>query len=212
MSSILVLVIVVGVIALGGAVWFIFYTRRLSQEAKAAPKAQKPKGIPFRWNYIILPIAILILSIILSVYFYYRLPAEVAYHFELDGTPDRWFSREMTLVWALTPQLFLVILAGAITWGITKLGVLTSQSVYTLVKPQKVLSLMGNLMVLPQLLVGFTMFDIFSYNLYQRHLMPMWVFILIILGLATIVLGVFIIFIYLKSRQEPVSQAEDQND
>ena len=211
MSSILVLVIVVGAIALVRAVWFIFYTRRLSQEAKAAQKAQKPKGIPFRWNYIILPVAILALSIILSVYFYYRLPAEVAYHFKLDGTPDRWFSREMTLVWALTPQLFLVILAGAITWGITKLGVLTSQRANTVIKPQRILSLMGNLLALPQLLVGFVMFDIFSYNLNQKHLMPMWVFLLIILGLATIALGLFIVFIYLKSRQEAVSQPEDQS-
>ncbi|GAI09313.1 unnamed protein product, partial [marine sediment metagenome] len=82
----------------------------------------------FRWSYIIAPLAILLLSIILSAYFYHLLPTEVAVHFELDGTPDGWLSREMTMVWVLLPQLLLVLLAGAITWGITKLGILSGQT------------------------------------------------------------------------------------
>ena len=157
--------------------------------------------MPFRWSYIIAPLAILLLSIILLAYFYHLLPAEVAVHFELDGTPDRWLSREMTIVWVLMPQLVLVLLAGGVAWGITKLGILSGQTESTGVKAETIVSFMGNFVALPQLIVCFAMLDVFSYNSYQTHIMPMWIFLLAILGLATIALGIFLVFIFSKTRQ-----------
>jgi uncharacterized membrane protein len=59
---------------------------------------------------------------------------------------------------------------------------------------------MGNLIALPQLLVCFAMADIFRYNLSQRHIMPMWVFSLIILGLVTIALVIFLVYVFSKLR------------
>ena len=156
-----------------------------------------------------MPVAILLLSIFLSAYFYHLLPTEVAYHFELDGTPDRWFSRGMTMVWVLTPQLFFTLLAGAIVWGITKLGIISRQMESTWIKPERILSLMGNMIALPQLIVCFAMLDVFSYNSYQMHIMPMWIFLLIILGLATIALGLLLIFIFQKARHQYISQPKD---
>ena len=50
----------------------------------------------FRWKYILLPVAILSLSIILAAYFYHLLPVAVAYHFE-DGSPDKWMGRGATI-------------------------------------------------------------------------------------------------------------------
>ena len=106
--AILILFVIIATVAIAGAIWFIFYVRRLTQ-------GESVEGLPFRWSYIILPLAILFLSIALSAYFYHLLPAEVAYHFSSDGAPDKWTSREMTIVWVLTAQLLLVLLAGAIT-------------------------------------------------------------------------------------------------
>ena len=146
------------------------------------------------------PLAVLLLSIILSAYFYHLLPTEVACHFELDGTPDRWLSREMTMVLVLMPQLFLIFLAGAIAWGVTKLGTLFGQTGSTKIKPERLISFMGNLVALPQLILCFAMVDIFSYNSYQTHILPMWIFLLAILGLVTIGLGIFWVFIFLKAR------------
>jgi len=162
----------------------------------------KAEGLPFRWSYIILPVAILLLSIFLSAYFYHLLPTEVAYHFKLDGTPDRWFSREVTMVWVLMPQFFFTLLTGAIIWVITKLGILSRQTESTRIKPETILSLMGNMIALPQFIVCFAMLDIFSYNSYQMHIMPMWIFLLIIVGLATIALGLLLIVIFQKARQQ----------
>jgi len=146
--------------------------------------------IPFRLGYIALPLAILLLSIILTAYFYHLLPDEVAYHFA-DGSPDKWMSRGATIAWMLVPQFFLALLAGAIVWGTAKFSNRFQQAASTGVK--KVLSLMGNMVSLPQIILGFAMLDIFSYNSYQIHLMPLWVFTLIVMVLGAIILGIFLI-------------------
>jgi len=146
--------------------------------------------IPFRWTYIILPVGILFLCIILAGYFYHLLPTEVAYHFQ-DGTPDKWMSRGAIIAWMLTPQFFFALLAGVIVWGVIKLSTHFRQAVSTGVG--KMLSLMGNMVALPQIILGFAMLDIFSYNSYQIHLMPLWIFALIVMGLGGMALGIFFI-------------------
>jgi len=148
----------------------------------------KKESISFRWRYIGLPVAIFLLSLILTAYFYHLLPGEVAYHFKA-GSPDKWMSRGAILAWMLTPQLFLVLLAGAIVWGISKLSAQFQRTPSDWV--EKLLSLMGNMIALPQLILGFAMLDIFSYNAYQIHLMPLWVFALLVMGLGGIILGIF---------------------
>ena len=173
---------------------------------KTGRGSKEAERLPFRWSYILLPLAILLLSLILAAYFYHLLPTEVAYHFKLDGTPDRWLSRPMSMVWALVPQLLLTLLAGGIIWGITRMGILSRQAESTWVKPERILSLMGNIVALPQFIVCFAMLDIFSYNSYQTHIMPMWIFLVIILGLATIALGLFLVLIFLKAKQQLTSQ------
>ncbi len=146
--------------------------------------------IAFHWSYIILPVILLLLSIMLTAYFYPRLSAEVAYHFKFDGSPDRWLNRGMITLWMLLPQLVFTLMAGAITLGITKLSVLFQQPESIWVKPERILSLMGNMVALPQVILFFAMLDIFSYNSYQIHLIPLWVFALIIMVLGGIILGI----------------------
>jgi len=199
---IVILVLATIIIAGGlGAIWFVFHKRRLTQGGKITTEREKAKGLSFRWSYVIVPLALLLLSIILSAYFYHLLPTEVAIHFKPDGVPDKWLSRGMTMVWALLPQLLFVLLATAIAWGVTKLSILSGQTGDTGVKLKRIVSLMGNLIALPQLIVCFAMLDIFSYNSYQVHIMPMWILLVAILGLATIALGIFVIFILSKARR-----------
>jgi len=156
--------------------------------------------LSFRWSYIIAPLVILLLSLALAVYFYPLLPAELACHFEFDGTPDNWLSREATMLWMLLPQLVFVLLAWGVALGVTRFSRRFGQVKGGGVRAERVILFMGNLIALPQLLLCFAMVDIFSYNLYQTHLMPMWAFLLIILGLVTIALGVFLVYIFSKLR------------
>jgi len=146
--------------------------------------------LSFRWRYIALPVAIFLLSLILTAYFYHLLPGEVAHHFK-DGSPDKWMGRGAIIAWMLTPQFFLALLAGAIVWGMTKLGTRFQPTASRWV--EKMLVLMGNMIVLPQIILTFAMLDIFSYNSYQIHLIPLWLFALIVMGLGGIILGIFFI-------------------
>ena len=209
----IILALILSIVAIAavaaGAIWFALYRRRSTHGKKTIKAMVKSEGLSFRWSYITLPAAILLLSIFISAYFYRLLPAEVAYHFELDGTPDQWFNRGMAMVWALLPQVLLTLLAGAIAWGVTKLSILSKQIESTRIKPEKIIALMGNMIALPQLVIFIAILDIFSYNSYQMHIMPTWVFPFIILGLATIALVVLIAFIFQATKQQYSSQPKD---
>jgi uncharacterized membrane protein len=152
-----------------------------------------------RLSYIIGPLAVLLLSLALVAYFYHLLPAELACHFELDGTPNNWLSREATTLWVLLPQLACILAAWGIALGVTKLSTRFGE-MRSGVRAEKVVLFMGNILALPQLMLCFAMVDIFSYNLYQTHLMPMWAFLLLILGLVTITVGVFLAYIFSRLR------------
>ena len=150
------------------------------------------KTLPFRWTYIILPIVILLISIFLTAFFYRLLPAEVVYSFQPDS-PDNYATRGAVIAWTLTPQLFFVLFAAAIVWGVIKLSSRFRQLDNTRTFPKKVLSLMGNMLALPQLILAFVMLDIFVYHAYQTHLMPLWIFALIVMALGGFYLGIFFI-------------------
>ena len=185
----ILILIVILLLGLGGgaALWFVLRHRQPTKEVATAETS------PFRWSYILLPLAILALSIILTAYFYHQLPTEVAYHFKLDGSPDRWLGRGMVTLWLLVPQLILTLVAAAITWGITRLGILSNQPESAWIKPEGILSLMGNMVALPQIILCFAMLNIFSYNASQMHIMPLWIFALITMGLGGVILGIFFI-------------------
>ena len=150
------------------------------------------KTISFRWTYIVLPLAVLIISIALTAFFYRLLPAELAYSFK-PGAPDNVTGRGAVLAWTLAPQFFFALSAAAIVFGVSKLGKRFREADGSWIKPGKILSLMGNMLALPQAVLAFAMLDIFVYNTYQTHLMPLWVFALIIMAMGGFYLGVFFV-------------------
>ena len=139
-----------------------------------------------------MPVIILLLSAIVTAYFYHLLPADVAYHFD-DGSPDSWLSRGAILAWTLTSQLLLVLLAAGIVWGMVKLSAHSPQAGNAQTRLDMLLSLMGNMVALPQIILSFAMLNIFSYNAYQRDIMPLWLFAVIIMVLGGFALAVFFI-------------------
>ncbi len=141
----------------------------------------------FRWRYIVLPLVFLLLSLGLTIYFYPRLPDEIAYHFK-DGLPDRWVGRAAATAWLVVPQFLLTGLGAVIVMGIIRLGNRFPQTANK--RAETTLLLMGNMVALPQLVLAFAMLAIFSYNSYGIYLMPLWIFALIVMGLGGIVLAV----------------------
>jgi len=155
--------------------------------------------LTFHWKYIILPLAILLLITVSTIIFYPQLTDEVAYRFSLSGSPKSWLSQQAILLFALLPQLILSMISIAITWGITKASHSIGQISIAL-KPERLLMLMGNIVALPQIIFGFVTLDIFIYNTYDKHLMPIWIFALIIMIIGAIVLAAVFIQAFKHSR------------
>ncbi len=99
----------------------------------------------------------------------------------------------MIILLVLGPQLLLSLTAGAITWGTAQLGQQASQSAGDLIRPEKIILLMGNIIALPQIVLGFVMADIFSYNVYGVHLLPIWIFALIVMAVGGVIMAIFFI-------------------
>ncbi len=165
--------------------------RKTSEDKEIARETAPAGDLTYRWKYIMLPLAVLALSIALAAYFYHLLPAEVAFRFNADGLPENWLSRQAVTGLMLGAQLLLVLLAGAITLGIVKLS--RSLEQVDRARAERVVLAMGNMVAPPQIVLSFVMVDIFSYNIYGSHLMPIWLFGLIIMAIGGIALTLFFI-------------------
>ncbi len=154
------------------------------------------------------PVIVFLLSIILFAFFYHLLPAEVAIHFDMGGNPDNWLGPEMTGITLLVPQLLFLLMALGIAWGVIRLDRRFSWSENGGVGTGRMVSFMGNILALPQLIILFAMLDILSYNSYQTHILPMWLFLIVVLGLMTAGLMAAGIAFFLKVRKA-MSQPEE---
>jgi uncharacterized membrane protein len=146
--------------------------------------------VVFRWTYVVLPSALLLISVILTAVFYQMLPDEVAYSFS-GGEPSHLYGRGGVIAWVIALQAVFTLISLAIA-GIAASAGRRLQIGETDLN-RSLFTIMGNLTALPQLIVLFAMLDIFLYNAYQIKLIPLWVFAVIVLALGGIVLGVYFI-------------------
>ena len=143
--------------------------------------------LPFRLRYVILPLAILLISVIIVAFFYRILPADIAHRFE-DGASGGWLSRGAITTATLVTQVVLDLLAIAIVWVTIRISARFPVVPTPLV--DRLLIIMGNMVALPQIVLAFAMLNIFSYNAYQIQLMSPLVFALLVAALGLIALGV----------------------
>jgi hypothetical protein len=143
----------------------------------------------FRWTYILLPVAVIAVSCGLAAIFFPRLPEQLAYHFS-GGAPDRWLGRGAFVLWTVVPQALLVLAAFVVVGA-----ALAAARYWSVESPalKKLLPVLGNMVALPQLIILFTMLDVFLYNSYQVKLIPVWAFALIVMGLGGAALGVVLV-------------------
>ena len=153
----------------------------------------------FKWSYIALPLAVFIISVILSAIFYFQLSGEVAYRFDSEGDPESWISRGTITLLTLGLQLFIIVIVSLIIRIIANYGRSIEQTSEQL-DPHKFMLIMGNIAALPQLILTIVMFDIFSYNILERHLLSTWLLVLIFAIIGGIVLAVFFVRTFMRSR------------
>ena len=207
MSTLIVVLAVVFLLSVvcGGVVLF-FWSRSVARPegpsspapadaaAGARADAATTKAVvaqAFRWRYIALPLAALLLSVAAVGFFYRLLPAEVAYLFRSDGSPDAWLGRSTIVLWSLLPQFFLTMVAWALTWGVSKFGSAATEAASGMVRLDRLLLFMGNMVAMPQLFLFFAMLDAFSYNSYEIHILPLRVFAVIVLVAGAVALAAF---------------------
>jgi uncharacterized membrane protein len=134
-------------------------------------------------------LALLLVTLVLTAFFYPRMPDQVAYHFQGDS-PDRWLGRGTFMTWMVIPQAIFTLLAFIVV-RVVLLGARYWPAEDAPIR--KILPVMGNMVALPQIILTFTMLDIFLYNAYHVQLMPVWVWALIVMIAGGIVLGVVFI-------------------
>jgi hypothetical protein len=93
----------------------------------------------------------------------------------------------------LLPQILLSLVSVALVWVMTRVASRFWQVGESRVNLKAIVSLMGNMIALPQIVLTFAMADIFVYNAYQIHLPPLWVFAVIVMVLGGVVIGVFFV-------------------
>lgn len=142
----------------------------------------------------------------MAAVFYTKLPPEVYYHFSGD-IPDREVSRTAIIAWLLIPQFVLMVIGVAIS-GIGSI-VSRKYKISNINNTKRLLMAMGNMVALPQIILIFAMLDIFLYNAYYIHLIPLWIIIVIVLLIGTIVL---VIFFYRIIRQFHTSNVKQNQE
>ncbi|MFC1942866.1 hypothetical protein ACFLWU_06610 [Chloroflexota bacterium] len=174
--------------------------------AESENKTISEKRIPLRWSFIALPAIILFLSLILAAFFYRLLPPEVVYRFEA-GLPNSWMNRSAIIAWMIIPQFVIVVFAFVILLATT----LSTRFMPTEGVPlQNILLIMGNMVVLPQVILLFAMLDIFLYNSYQIHLLPVWALALIVMILGGIILVIFFMRALRQFRGQPGKNLQER--
>lgn len=156
-----------------------------------AKKTQENPSIKFRWKLIALPAVILLISVILTAVFYGRLPESIGWTFQSDGSPDRWAGKGALVFWIIGLQIFFLLAASGIIRGITSIYNRYTDSDSGPMNPGVMIGIMGNMLVVPQVIIFFAMIDIFSYNSYQTHFLPLWLNALIVLLAGGVILGIF---------------------
>ena len=209
MIILVIVLFVFSLLILGGGVTFYIVRRAREASSRPAPPAPPPPvvapprpvvtapveaaaPIGFRWRYILWPLIILAISVVATAFFYNRLPEQVGWRFAADGSADKFADRGALVAILLVPQVVLAFGAGIIALVASRIGTLMKAGP-TPANAGAVISLMSNMVALPQLVLCFAMLDIFLYNAYQIHLLKLWVFAVLAMLVGGIVLGVFFV-------------------
>ena len=97
----------------------------------------------------------------------------------------------------LIVQIVLLII-GSIIVIFTSRNLNTAQPDSLAIRKESMLTFMGNIPAIIQLIVGFMMIDGISYNLSQKHIMPLWLFLVIVLVIAMFALVTFFIVVAMR--------------
>lgn len=157
-------------------------------------------GLSFEWKYITLPLIIFIISIVIAAMFFFQLPDEVAYRFTSGGAAESWMGKIPITSILLGVQFVIIAMVIIIIKAIVGFGKAIEQTSPNF-NPDRFMLLIGNIAALPQLVLAVVMFDIFSFNIIDKHVLSIWVIILVLAISSAVVLTAFFIKAFIRTRK-----------
>lgn len=187
------LVFLLGLAAGGAIIWFLMRRQRVPWAPKAVEKPTSAQVLAFRFSYVAIPVILTLLSLALTLGFYAWLPVQLAYRFDAGGTPSGFMNRDAFILVMFLAQLVLVAMGGGITLAVVRLGQRASVDPQTVANAERFLKLLSNMIVLPQLILLFIALDASVYGVWQLHLMPVRLFVILAIALGSLVLAYFFV-------------------
>jgi hypothetical protein len=129
-----------------------------------------------------LPAVIFIMTVIMVLALYWRLPGHIAMHFDMQGNPNGWASRTSFIISGLIPAAVLLLLNTTIFFYVRRT---TSRPALTY--------FIVLLFSFFQLFISYISFDTYWINVNDRHLIP-FPYMIITYGLIIVV----VLFIYYR--------------
>jgi hypothetical protein len=125
----------------------------------------------------ILPVlSIGFICLVSALVFMSSLSPEPAFRFDSAGNPVSYGAKTSVVIISLIVQLIFIAISWSagkiVTAFINRLGMPESSGQQS----QKVISISANMIMLPQLIAAFISLDIFIYDIYKFHLLPVWAF------------------------------------
>ncbi|MDD4924435.1 MAG: DUF1648 domain-containing protein [Dehalococcoidales bacterium] len=158
------------------------------------------KGLTFEWKYITLPLIIFFISFIMAAIFFFQLPDQVAYRFTADGNAESWMGKTAITAIMLGLQFVIIVMVILIVKAIVGFGQAIEQTSPNF-NPDRFMLLIGNIAALPQLVLAVVMFDIFSFNVVDKHVLSIWLIILILAISGALILTAFFIKAFIQTHK-----------
>jgi uncharacterized membrane protein len=200
--------IIAGVIFIAGLclgivifLYLAYFKKNIETRAasEAAAKTPVQTGLSFEWKYVTLPMIIFITSIIIAAMFFFQLPDQIAYRFTSEGTAESWMGRVNVTAIMLGLQFVIIAMVLLVIKTIIGFAKTIEQSSPGF-NPDRFMLLIGNIAALPQLVLAVIMFDIFSFNVVEKHVLSIWLLILIMAISGAVILSVFFIRAFINTR------------
>ncbi len=150
-----------------------------------------------------LPLIFLFITIVFTAYYYGKLiPYQVPYRFDVSGVPTELAINPIPIVAvAIGIQVVLVLVSFFIVLGTRRIGMAITPDEKG-IKPATIIAVMGNLPAFLQFIAFFYILDVYNFAAFQKHLFPMWLFLVVILVLATAGFIAFTIFIAMRTLKQ----------
>jgi uncharacterized membrane protein len=135
-----------------------------------------------------MPVLLALACVILTAFVYSQLPVELGLRFQSDGTPLNLLSKKLFVALMIGLQFGAVITALSITVIFLKFATVMARNSQVPVNLAGFIFLMSNMLLLPQMILGYLMLDSYLFGLRGIHSIPLSIFSLWVVGIGTILI------------------------